>query len=697
MTGRALALALAVSVAAPASAQTLDAQGRLSFGPDTEVVDLTGDPAVEVWELNARRADLAEVVRENGRALTGTRLLAVGGRFAPAIVDLTTRERFQGRRVEVRVWFRPDGTDSKVELHWHPALDDRRQASHLRLPLLPTGRGTSDGWRELASGPVDWEVLDVSPVLRIDDGATGRLSNPLFVATLAADPEARVWIDALSVTDLGPAVVPSVDCTSQGDLCGEGVCFAGRCVDGRVVSGAPALTRAQRGAHNERRLFSFETFHGERARFAMLPSFQEELEALLDVAPSEFYPGLHRAIRERRFGHAVPADVGLPAATSGLCLGAGTADLLPGSPQLPLVFWIDPAQPAYESIQQGDALVAIDGVDVHTWLAWDQAHRLTPTTVEEPYLAQAFLADAAGMRGATLTFQRCEGADPCAPDEVESYDVDLAAILGAAIREGAAPSSVQCDLRFDRPVGMAADGHASDVGVAQPEAGITLVAFNSFPPQGSTAWQQAMLAALVPPMEGLIFDTRTGNGGKGVGDLGAFVLEPSVSTTYWLARDVDLSSDAVRARLEACRTSEALACPGNEWIPARTLGDEAPLADVPIVVLLGADASGNDFFPLALQERAAPLEIMGLVPTYGWFGLVAFTAPLGGERVGLGIQSTDTFALPSPQAPLSPSLEPVSGQGVAPDTICLQTQSDAVLGVDTCVRRAVEWLQDTSP
>ena len=130
-------------------------------------------------------------------------------------LDLTDADRgLVGRRVEVKLWYKPFGSGLGAELVWgsgslRERLERRTGGAQFvaRMSLAPTGRGTDDGWRELSTGPVDWALGGaLAPqILTLKESQSH--TSPSFSQQRQPDRQAQVLVDALEVVDLGPAEV----------------------------------------------------------------------------------------------------------------------------------------------------------------------------------------------------------------------------------------------------------------------------------------------------------------------------------------------------------------------------------------------------------------------------------------------------------------------------------------------------------
>ena len=188
-------------------------------------------------------------------AMHGERVASLGDEVHQTILRLDdeTFAPFDGRRVEIRFWYRPEGTSVTADITWfvgdssgqvirgEPSFFVHRMG---QLSFQPTGRRRDDGWRELSSGPFDFSMGHALPpaLLTFRDANSGDGIS----SQVARDPRARVLIDAITIQDLGAALIPDTSCTAttEADVCGShGLCSFGRCVDAASYLGSAARGR----------------------------------------------------------------------------------------------------------------------------------------------------------------------------------------------------------------------------------------------------------------------------------------------------------------------------------------------------------------------------------------------------------------------------------------------------------------------
>jgi len=152
--------------------------------------------------------------------------------------------------------------------------------------------------------------------------------------------------------------------------------------------------------------------------------------------------------------------------------------------------------------------------------------------------------------------------------------------------------------------------------------------------------------------------------------------------------------------VECSRDGGGLGCGGAGWVTRASLAPEAPSvgsqADTRVAVLVGLDVSGNDWLTDHLRRRRPDpslTRVFGPVPTYGAFGQVTALPTYGVGFEGPRLQWTGGFVFPQDGTPLEDVFgSPLDGQGVRPDVVVHQKQSDALLGIDTQRKEALQWL-----
>ena len=170
--------------ALPVRASTFDPiTGKVVMGAETEAVgwaveNLATLPAeLPFYVYTARwdpisEASLVDRFVYDERVIEGQGALAMGGSLYRALGILTgLRQRFAGRRVAFTFWQKPEGTILSGDVAWYGGDVDAALARGgfdgllplASLPFQPTGKVTDDGWREMSTGPVDFELGGAIP------------------------------------------------------------------------------------------------------------------------------------------------------------------------------------------------------------------------------------------------------------------------------------------------------------------------------------------------------------------------------------------------------------------------------------------------------------------------------------------------------------------------------------------------------
>jgi hypothetical protein len=728
MAAQVLLLALLVGPAGQAAAGELDPDtGRLvSAGPYAwgfEGRDFPGHGELRITASDPDEQDLgfddvsARFVTDGaaGPTLEGRRMFLAGGRAATVTIDLRAIQwDLWGRRVEVRLWYRPVGTGTRprATLRW-----GRLPGTSMSLPFLPTGRGTSDGWRELVAGPVDFDAGAVFPLASV---VLADAQVPARGGQVRRDPEATYVVDALEVLDLGPAAVPSAACTlaTETAACGAyGACLVGRCVDAGLVFG-PLPPPPFRQGYLARKAWELYAIDGVRGTKDDLAGLAAEFQALAGTdSPREFWLAIRAAYQRLQDGHAnAPiASATLYRLNSGACLHLGSADLLPEGGDAPLVFRVDPRVPFAAKLAPGDVLRRIDGLPAYAWMALAKTRLpVNGDPAADRIWATSDLLAAAMRLGARAEFARCAPAPdgtvaPCAEDRIETIVVDFADELGPGLWWGmrlpdwALLDGLPCDPRFLRAVESPQADDYAFAGFADLPDGTRVIQFNGVPhpSEDGGAWMSTVEAAVADAPGRVILDQRRGDGGTA--DPVLFVASLFMDRGSFPGFDLFPWTDgpaegAALATLVGCGDAQSpwkgpmsygLAC-GN-YDRFRMPEGPPPLPDTRLVVLTGLDASGNDFLSEILAHRdPAVTRLVGMGPCLGAFGAINTFPAYGFEHFGGSMQVQDSAA--APVALAGPPLAFLSGHGTQPHDRVVQRQSDAVLGRDTLLERARAWL-----
>lgn len=658
-------------------------------------------------ELDARESQAA-MRRDPHRSLVGGDFLSVGGEVPLTVIELEPQgAALSRRRVEVRIWQKAFGTQLVAKLVWHSGDfaafygSGLPYGTHLlaEIPLFPTGRVTSDGWRELSSGAVDfWLAARIRPLLVLEDQQLG----PHALGQAAFGHSARAAVDGLELLDHGPAEVPVQSCHASLSCGPSGACLYGRCVDAAARHG-PNTPREHFREYLSRMAAEYRLFSGSRASVQALASVVDRVRALdaSGAAVPELFAAWRRESRALADGHYNPRRWSSRWPVSlGVCTLLGRADLSEADAELPLVYDAS-AGPLAGRLQPGDALTAIEGQPPLEWLA---EQRENGSYNGDPRGAAAILAmeviDRAAEEGARMTFSRCSRTDvPCSANEREEIEVSPPQHLSLLWAERPPDwrfDYVDCDAR-PRPAVAAQSEHYDYVGW-RDEGSVRLVQINGV--SGSPSWSADVDRALAGTPSAVLLDQRRGLGGTidGADTLAARLVTPEQSFAMELLPALYGALGPSRSALRTCTQgspSSELACGNAVWWQlgfTQRNGRSALGANTKIAVLNYLDVSGNDYVSELLRHRGESTRIFGPGPTYGAFGAIVTLPTRGFELEGGGsLQIHDTLFL---RDPADENEDFTTGRGVEPTVRVLQKQSDLVRGVDTALEEAKRWLRE---
>lgn len=651
-------------------------------------------------------------------AIEGSGLLEVGGRTGVSYVDLRGMSgNLSGRRIEVRIWQRVKGTRAHLALSWYAGGVEDVLAGTFgggteigAVVFQPTGRLTQDGWEEWSSGPIDADMADVQfSLLRIFDEQIFGLQS----GRVDYDGAQRVQLDGLEIRDLGEAAVPKVACSlaDEDTQCGpEGACLYGRCVDAAPVLGALIHDAALRRQYIDRRVFELRYFEGGRFPLTQIDLFEPSLQAQYDdtATARSFRTALNVAYQRLADGHAAPpATSFVPAgANAGVCVHMGDADLMPSVSDRPMVLSIESGTPFADRLQPGDVLVAIDDMSPRDWYPLSRRYsRYSGDPSAREFVTTPELFGAALQSGSTLTFVRCTQTTPgrrCNNATLREIVIDTAEFT-AGVWNDTVPSWLHnyfpCDFRLNSAVPGMGDHEYAYAGT-RAEDGVQYLQINGMPqyssPEGAP-WFDVVTDALESGPDRVVFDQRLGSGGsiEAVDHLANYLISTGDLHGMHLLPQMDREmTPALRRNLLSCGRSGGFtkSC-GDflEWALGAFSFSRPAARNARLAILIGADVSGNDFITRILDNRTdGATRIFGGARTYGAFGVVWSRPAFLGEIAGGSFQVHDTVFL---QTADDTNQDFATGRGVAPDQEILQSQRDAVLGIDTVLEAAKAWVQ----
>jgi hypothetical protein len=222
------------------------------------------------------------------------------------------------------------------------------------------------------------------------------------------------------------------------------------------------------------------------------------------------------------------------------------------------------------------------------------------------------------------------------------------------------------------------------------------IAFNGFENVVS-GWQGPILAAEALAHTNVLVDARDGHGGDI--DLAAYLVQqfrdqsdPMFLFLAGRGSFVTLDTPALFAfDWSGCATGQASGwmCAWSDISEYAPNASAAPFASSRVAWLDTNDVSCNDMVPLLLDGRAN-VRIFGPLPTYGAIGNdVPTPAPIAGWSSGSIAVADGRMGV---DAPTAESASWLSGTGIAPNQVVVETVSDALAGNDTIVGAARAWL-----
>lgn len=534
--------------------------------------------------------------------------------------------------------------------------------------FYPTGRVTSDGWYEIATARFS-----------VDAGSTATLV--MFGS--------GVDVDALEVIADGDYRALAT-CSVKGDTAcnASEYCSAGYCRNGDAQV-PPLPTGTLRD--NTIRMLSERLqlfFGGTHTRRDTLPKALTRLASLSTARTGfEFWNGVATAIHELRDWHT---KISGPVGTEGrgalpICVVEGDADLshgvAPATPGLADVL-ISHVGPALNSgLKAGDRIVAVNGVhpivfaesleDID-WAAWRASD---PDTHAEALERLRYMIR---RWGKTLSIVRCDaGTSTCGAVEV---------INVTDLPKDEPELYPECDHRPSYPIaGPDAATHQVDgvfvgplLGAAADE-GLYGMVWNSVYLAGSSDNPYAMpYETLRSNARGVLLDHRTGNGGT----------EPAAEFLTSLFRPKSTIGVATGFHLSIGFLDELPVSKGLSLFEQRkttqdgyAIGGDMGRSDIKAALLLARDGSASDWFPEGMKG-VANIRSFGRRTAGAFSSFIQFDY-YGGLNFQIAsgdyIRSDGTTHL---------------GESVLPDEDLLPKQSDLIVGRDTAVVRALQWLRE---
>lgn len=571
------------------------------------------------------------------------------------------------------LWMRHGGLDAQLTAKYR--AETGLETRHAKL--APTGRATSDGWIELASNelPVDGSSLEVLYVKLVDHDAIG------------------TEIDAIEVVEAGPFVEESPCAGALDTVCGEeGVCISGRCVLGRLhVPPLPEPSVRGEVVQRMRSLLSI-FFGGRKTRLLDLPRALSRIDALAEAKTAwTFWNGFATAIRELHDWHTrARGDIQYAGGARRLnaCFIAGDADASVAAwPRHPvhLDVLVSHVGPTSSGLDAGDRLVAIDGEHPIVWalalkgLDWGFWQACDDRVFAEPIERLKELIPRFASQLTVVKCSKLSGECEDIPRTIEVADLlDSTGFVAcdnrpvySLVSNNPGPNH---DVGYEFYSGQVA-GTSSDEKI---RALIWDTLYGGGNPKGAvnTSLRKAF-ESFKAEARGVILDHRAGNGGTLDGAETATTLMRAPETVLAFRSPIDSAGfDGPADLTEGLALFEA-----SKLVSPYRVGADDHDPELPVAVLLHRDGSASDFFPFGVKGSPRT-KIFGVGPTAGAFSTFYVIDPLG--PVSFQFASGDS---------ISAEGEALIGQGVEPDEVVLQRQSDLLAGRDTMVEAALAWLR----
>ncbi|HEY8074227.1 MAG TPA: hypothetical protein VIF62_08960, partial [Labilithrix sp.] len=406
-------------------------------GLELGVWDKSGNFPVLTISPIAQASDVAtRVTTDIGDALEGGHALRLGDHATGLVIrDAALFDRVKSGRFEVTFWGRADGASAQLYVVYDkdPSGVFGANGDFAQVRAIRTGRQTSDGWAEIASGPLDGNVWGV-PVAAI-----------ILVPSTGASDTDSFLVDALDIQPSDGAPTAPLACTQANveAVCGpQGDCMFGHCVSSTVTWGVlPPL--AHRAEIAERWIMHGTRFIGDRAGAQhgvnILAPQAREL-AVNATSSRQFFGGMNRLVNLLRDNHTSFGSPNNPtdfdpqvdfgsSSTLGACFGVVEKDILGGGQGF-AVFRASATTPITGvQLQRGDVLYAIDGRDPKEWVddVWPRFSTTLPNDANSDMGTVAgSLSRLITTRASHVTFLRCASSSACDAANRQQITIDVA-------------------------------------------------------------------------------------------------------------------------------------------------------------------------------------------------------------------------------------------------------------------------------
>lgn len=640
----------------------------------------------ETTETIAPEAFVAEA-----DAVEGKGALRIDGDRALVLGDAASFAPFAFGRVEVRFFGRADGAAPELRaMYAKGPLDTREMAFPLaQIIAYRTGRATSDGWVEYATGAIDGSIrgAPLSGIVLMADGDGARGTSFL--------------VDALEVHRVPGELLSTGECSIalEASQCKKGAaCIEGACIDAAAVYGAlpPVATRR---AIVERTTTYLTRFQDDRhASAAAAEGFAKEMPAIAEAAatPDAFFRPYASWFGRARGAHTsapAPAAYARIAASStrlvryygtelNACFGLVERDWSGGGRGYAVYQTASPS-----ALAVGDVVDTVDGEPVDAWIA-----RVAPENglfAADPDGDRALVAFE--LHGIVMRYGRTLGAKRCtAEGACTTVSIDLAELR----QHPEAIEKMTCGPRFRLavPVPTGVDPDAYEAAITSTDGGITSLHTNGEPMQDAT-WVSTVKSAFEGASSRLLVDKRRGDGGGGdaLKTWATYMRRPYDFGLFFVGRVDHAQIDGPPGFLDDLFGT----CDGSSFMGKCALAQKETFVPAPgslpakVAWLNVLDGSASDMATY-FAKGATGVRIFAPNRTLGLFGslgiMPAFLPGWSGGSVQFG-DTRDGQTADARKAGIW-----LSGHGIAPDEVVVQRESDLVLGRDTMLERARAWL-----
>jgi hypothetical protein len=586
----------------------------------------------------------------------------VVARVTTALIEIPLALPKQNGRYVARMFARKNRVRGSIN-----ASNPADQLAGFEAKFFPTGKVTSDGWYEIATAPFSLPA---------------NFEASLSILASGAD------VDAFEVVAEG-TFKPLSSCELAGDSrCGAGeYCAARSCRNGDLEVPKAPSTEAKReelAAYLASRLRIFGG--GRYTRENNLPKSLATIAAMKSAGSAwEFWNGFATALHQFRDWHTKSEGAGEVGGRGALpvCFVEGDADLShatsPKDPVYPDVIVSHVGAQGNSGLKPGDRLVAVNGIHPMAFadslenIDWAFWHANDPNGHAEAAERMRFMI----RRWAKdITIIRCDAAlATCGPAET---------IPVTALPDVEPNNYPECDHRPSYPISGpdprthrvsrvydgAVAGEDRTWGIVWDSVLISDPASNPY----KVPFERAVASA-----DKIVLDHRTGNGGT---ELAAEYLTQAFRApeTLGVATGFGLTVDWFSPPFTPADGISLLGKLGASGDPFK-VGSATARTDLRTALLLARDGSASDWFPLGMKNAGTNVRTFGR-RTAGAFSSFLQLDYYGGLRFQFGsgdfIRNDGTTHI---------------GEGVQPDEDILPKQSDLLVGKDTVLMRALEWLK----